>query len=399
MSEARAEAVSAERGARALSAGSVWRLLGAALLTFLLWRGSLALFDLLGLSLTPNMGACRDQWQVFGKGHEFLNGLFRWDASWYLRIARRGYTSFAANESSEVAFYPLLPYLARYLGLVVGGPEIAGLLICNLATLGCIFYLRALGALLFDDKVGRLAVLLLLVFPSSLFLSAFYTESLFICCAAGAMVHFFRGEYLWCGLLGFLAMLTRSTGLALFAALALHVAWRTGTGVERFDVRTLFLLLIPGGLGVFMWMLAHQVGDPLAFTKVMGAWGRHASWPWEGPLRAFAIIDYTLPPDFSRTQRFIDGLSGVAFFAIGVAMAVRRYPVALWAFVVLGTLVPLSTYNVTGMNRYVLGLFPAFLFLARACQGRPELERWLVFSFGFFLAIYSLRFMQCGWAG
>jgi hypothetical protein len=63
------------------------RLLGAVLLTFVVWRGSLFLFDLVGLSLVPSMGACRRQWQLFGKGHELLDGFFRWDAAWYLNIA------------------------------------------------------------------------------------------------------------------------------------------------------------------------------------------------------------------------------------------------------------------------------------------------------------------------
>jgi len=84
---------------------------------------------------------------------------------------------------------------------------------------------------------------------------------------------------------------------------------------------------------------------------------------------------------------------------LALVMALKRQPTALWAFVGSATLLPLLTFNLTGMNRYVLVLFPAFLFLAQVCQRRPELERWLIFASAFFLAIYSLRFMQCGWAG
>ena len=66
---------------RALSApDSGVRLLVLAVLTFAIWRGSLFAFDLVGLSLVPNMGRCRGQWQVFGEGHEFWNGFFRWDS-------------------------------------------------------------------------------------------------------------------------------------------------------------------------------------------------------------------------------------------------------------------------------------------------------------------------------
>src|SRR6185436_12814034 len=115
------------------------------------------------------------------------------------------------------------------------------------------------------------AVIFLLVFPSSLFLSAFYTESLFICLASGAMYHYFRRQFLWCGLLGCGAMLTRSTGLPLFGALALDLGWQCYRRAERWQWRMLLLLLIPAGLGLFMLMLQYQVGDPLAFAKVLDA--------------------------------------------------------------------------------------------------------------------------------
>jgi hypothetical protein len=103
--------------------------------------------------------------------------------------------------------------------------------------------------------------------------------------------------------------------------------------------------------------------------------------------------------NFNKTQRFLDAAFALTFLAIGAAMAATRQRIALSAFVVLGMLLPLSTYALAGMNRYCLGLFPAFLFLAWLCQKRPELERWMIFASTLLLAIYSVRFMQCGWVG
>jgi mannosyltransferase PIG-V len=370
----------------------------AALLTFVIWRGSLFAFDLLGLSLTPNMGGCRKQWQVFGKAHPFLNGLFRWDSGWYLNIATRGY-SYRPDSASSVAFYPLLPYLSRYLGLLVGGVPLAGLLIANAATVGAIYYLRRLGNLLGGDAVGKLATILLLVYPTSLFLSSFYTEGLFVCLAAGSMYHYFRERYLWCGLLGMLAMLTRSTGLVLFVALALDLGARLYRRELKPRISMAALLLIPAGLALFMAMQLHQVGDAFAFSKTMTHWGRHAAWPWTGIVDAFAGTDFTFSVNFAKTQRFIDAVFALVFLGIGAWMAARRERIALWVFVVLGMLLPLSTYALAGMNRYSLGLFPAFIFLAQVCQKYPGLERWLIYASTLFLAVYSLRFMQCGWVG
>jgi hypothetical protein len=385
--------------ARVAALDRTWlRWIGAALLTFVVWRGSLFLFDLVGLSLVPSMGDCRKQWQVFGKGHELLDGFFRWDAGWYLGIAKRGY-SFYEHKASSVAFYPLFPYLARYLGKPIGSAPVAGLVIVNAATVGAIYYLRRIGALLHGEAVGKLASILLLVFPTSLFLSAFYTEALFIFLAAGSMFYYLRGSYLWCGALGFLAMLTRSTGLVLFVALVADLCVGLYRRERQLEPKMAALLLIPAGLCVFMFMQYVQVGDPLAFSKTMKHWGRHAVWPWEGIVQALRKTDYTFPLSFGRTQRFLDAAFALAFLGIGVAMAIQKQRIALWVFVLLGMLLPLSTYTLAGTNRYCLGLFPAFIFLAKLCHERPGLERWLIFVSSLLLAVYSLRFMHCGWVG
>jgi hypothetical protein len=390
---------SSAASSRALSAADSWlHLLGRAVLTFAIWRGSLFAFDLIGLSLVPNMGPCRGQWQVFGDGQAFWNGFFRWDSGWYLGIVRRGYT-YSPDGTSSVAFYPLLPYLTRYLAQVIGSVPVAGLLITNGATIGAIYFLRRLGTLLYGEAVGKLASVLLLVFPTSLFLSAFYTESLFVCLAAGSMYFFCRERYLWCGLLGLAAMLTRSTGVALFAALTLDLLWSWYRGRQRPSLRALALLLIPAGLGAFMLILYLQVGDPLAFSGVMKSWGRVPSWPWANLIHTLRKNDYSFPVDFAKTQRFLDAAFALGFIAAGTVMALTRARIALWAFVLLGILLPLSTYALAGTNRYALGLFPVFIFLAQLCQKRPGLERYLVFVSSLLLGVYSLRFMHCGWVG
>jgi len=373
-------------------------LLASAVLMFVVWRGTLFAFDLFGLSLTPGMGKCQPNWQVFGPDHPLLNGFFRWDSGWYLNIAKRGYR-YHEDGTSSVAFYPLVPYLARYLGSVTGGVPVAALIIVNAATVGAIYYLRRLGALLYGDAVGKLASILLLVYPTSLFLASFYTEAPFVFLAAASMYFYFRERYLLCGVFGCLAMLTRSTGLVLFAAYGADVCWRLYRRETRLRLSMLSLLLIPAGLGLFMFMQYYQVGDALAFSKTMKYWGRHPAWPWAGIVDALHGTYFDFPVNFKKTQRFLDAAFALVFLGIGAAMALTRQRVALWVFVILGMLLPLSTYALAGMNRYSLGLFPAFIFLAQLCQARPALERWLIYVSSLFLAVYSLRFMQCGWAG
>ena len=370
-----------------------------ALALFAAFRGALVVFDYVGLHvMTRDMGTCRPQWEPFGPEHAFWNGFFRWDGGWYRSIALFGY-KYRPGAPSSVAFYPLYPYLARWLGVVVGGPFVAGLVIANLSTLGGIYYLLRLGRHAFDDAVAERAAVQLLVFPTSFFLSSFYTEGLFFVLAAGSMFHFYRGRYVTSGVLGGLSMLARSSGLVLFAALALDLGLDLYKRRQRFRWQMLGLLLIPAGLGAFMLLLQHEVGDPLAFMKVMSNWGRVRSLPWVPLIDAFRKLTPLLPDRFDDSQQVLDALTALAFLGIGVAMVRERYPVAMSVLVLGGVLMPLSTYVLASMGRYVLALFPAFYYLGSKCKEHPRLERFLIFASTFFLALYGIRFMRCGFAG
>lgn len=365
---------------------------------FATFRCALFVFDYVGMHLVPRVGTCRPQWEVFGPDYEYWNGFFRWDSGWYRNIVLNGYR-YKAEAPSSVAFYPLFPYLSRWLGVVLGSPFVAGLVISNVATIGGLYYLLRLGAEKFDEAIAERAAVLLLVFPTSFFLSAFYTEGLFFGLAAASMFYFFRGRYVACGLLGGLSMLTRSSGVVLFGALALDLAYDLYRKRLRFHPGMLGLLFVPLGLGVFMLILKVQVGDPFAFMKVMVHWNRGHALPWVPLFRAFGKLTPLLPERFEDAQEVLDALTAIGFLGIGAAMVRKGYPIAMSTLVLGGVLFPLTTDKLESMGRYVLCLFPTFYFLGKECSGRPRLERFLLFASVFFLALYTLRFIRCGFAG
>ncbi|HEX4335066.1 MAG TPA: mannosyltransferase family protein [Polyangiaceae bacterium] len=375
------------------------RTLLLAVASFAAFRGALFVFDYVGMHLVPrDLGVCRPQWDPFGAEHPFWNGFFRWDGGWYRNIVLNGYR-YRPGAPSSVAFYPLFPYLARWLGVVLGSPFAAGLVISNLATIGGLYYLLRLGQDRFDLAVAERAAVLLLVFPTSFFLSAFYTEGLFFVFAAGSMFYFYRGRYVTSGALGGLSMLARSSGLVLFLALAADLAFSLYKKRTPFRWQMLGLFLIPLALALFMAFLNHEVGDPLAFMKVMSNWGRVRSLPWVPLIDALKKLTPLLPEHFDDAQEIVDALTAIGFLAIGVAMVREKYPVAMSVMVLAGVLMPLSTYVLASMGRYVLALFPAFYFLGKKSKEHPHLERFLLFASAFFLALYGIRFIRCGFAG
>lgn len=292
----------------------------------------------------------------------------RWDATWYLSIAERGYT-FDPHGPSSVAFFPLLPMLIRGLTPVVGNPPIAGLLVANLAALGATLALWRWVRAEADPPAAERAALWLLVYPFSFFLHAVYAESLFFLCATLALAASARGRRLAAGLWGGLAATARPMGVLLAPALAWGL-WRDWRGGRPLAARDVIAVLLPGaGLAAYMAYLWLVVGDPLAFWTAHRV-GWQVQWRWtvpewllEGPgvlmrlVRVHtytylaAAVDLVLPAVFAlltvQVFRRLGGVAGV-YTSLAVAVAVffapeslgREFLAAPPAFAVLGLVRP-----------------------------------------------------------
>ena len=157
-----------------------------------------------------------------GFGDVVLSPLAHWDAVWFLGIADTGYPS---AESPRTAFFPLYPLLIRGVGELGGGSRgallIAAYLVSLAALLGALVLLYRLTALELGRRAAAPAVLLLCLFPASLFLGAPYSESLFLLCSLGAFYAARTGRWAWAGAAAGAASATRSAGLLLLLPLAL----------------------------------------------------------------------------------------------------------------------------------------------------------------------------------
>ncbi len=368
------------------------------LLIFLVWRGALFLFDFIGMSYTfERTNNSNKDYQAYPqKERYFLDGWFRWDSGWYKRIAERGY--YIEGHQSDVAFFPLFPYLSRYLGYIVGSHFLAGFLISNFSTLFAIFFMYLIALSMTDEERAKRAVILLLLFPASFFLSAYYTEGLFLLTITGSTYFFLRKNYFLSGIFGMAAMLTRSTGIILFIAFGLYLFYQLIRKREKFSFSMLFLLLIPSGLIVFMLMLKFQVGDPFAFSKFQAGWGRHFVFPLFTPFIELYRVNWSFPRDDVNIQKFMEAVTSLFFLVIALIMILKKYHPVLSMLVLFGVLMPLSTGKVMSMIRFATVLFPAFYYLSDLCEDR-RIERFIIFMFAFFLAIFNLRFLNWFWAG
>jgi Mannosyltransferase (PIG-V) len=284
----------------------------------------------------------------------------RWDAEHYLGVAHLGYSG------TEFAFFPLYPALIRIVGAFTGSELIAGLIISNAASFFGLLYLYKLVEHEYNRHVAQRATFYVSIFPTAIFFSAVYSESLFFCLTVASFYYVRERRWITAGIFGCLAALTRSEGILLAAPLFIEwvVAAKEG-GREFFRywvddvVRPLVgLALVPLGLALYMaycWVLT---GDPLRFSHVQSHWGRHFTPPWVSVANTVTKMLHA-----HATQTIANESLELAFTAlmlVTLVVGVRRMRLSYTVYMALSILIPMSTGSLMSMPRFALVLFPMF---------------------------------------
>ena len=320
-----------------------------------------------------------------------FDSFVRWDAGWYWRIATQGY--YIHGRQSDVAFFPGFPYLTRAFSMLTGDVWSAGLWVSNLALLASICFVYGVARHYLNERDARRSALWVLMFPTSLFFSAFYSEALFLLTVAATFYFYEREQLLFAGLCGCAAAFTRSTGVLLFPALALGVLHRADYKLRNVSPKVLFLLLIPAGIGLVAYLQYREVGDPLAFVKVQAAWGRSSMSPFATLMHQ--VQDIGKSPD--GVQVAFDCIAVLGLFAV-VAASLHTLDLAHSAFAALSVLVPLSSGLVLSMERFAACVVPLYLVLGRATRA-PLVERYAIYVATLSLALHTILYANWFFAG
>jgi hypothetical protein len=338
-----------------------------------------------------------------GLAYWFVEPLRNWDGLWYRLIALEGYAG--GTQSAKAAFWPLLPWSMRGGSILTGWTvDSVGYLIANLSFLGALLVLYRLISLDYGDPaVARRALWAMALFPTALFFSAVYTESLFLFLSASAL-YLWRRDMLWlAGLVSIGAALSRSGGVFLVLPF-LVLLWDR----HRQDWRGYWPGIIPAfmpalGPGIFAAVLQREQGNPNAFIDVQEQWNRYSALPWE-TLRCAVSTCHRLggEPDgiswgwlsdlwqhpswatvTSQEWRVDVANSDVLELAVTIlflALAViglKVLPLYQTVWILPALLIPLlqpsEVHALMSMPRFVLVLFPLFIVLGMLL--RPRLLR------------------------
>ena len=332
-----------------------------------------------------------------GSLYDWLAIWSRWDAPHYLDIARMGYVS-QGVEARWIVFYPLYPWLVRVAAFVLRDELLAAFFVSGVASVAAGVLLYRLARLDETEEAARASVFYLLVFPTAYFLHIGYTESLFLALALGAFAAA-RARCWWlAGLLGGLAAMTRINGLLLLPALVFEAREEYAeAGRGRAARGWLWLLLVPAGFGVYLFINWWVLGDPRAFLDAQGNyWYKSLTWPWVGIGEAWSAVWGREPSEAQMV-----GWQEVFFVLLGLGMTVwawlrLRTSYAVW--MTCNWLLWTSTKFVLSVPRYTLVLFPMFILLARLRVSRPAWGAAVVVWSLLFFALFAARFAQGYWA-
>ncbi len=333
--------------------------------------------------------------------------LLRWDAGWYLKIAREGY-SYNGNDLTQqpIVFYPLYPALSKLVASAFGISAAAALLtVSNLSILLTALLFYKLVKDEYGHEVGLLATAALCLFPTSLFFSAGYTESLSLLLIATFFLLLKKGHFLPASIAAGCVMATRSTGIILCAPLLLELWRNRGREARRaIPLALTCVVLATSGLWLYMIYLWAAFGRPLAFTTDMQAWGEGTAIGTElfravtlQPFRHLADI-WKFGPDPNTLSPWI--------FLLSLSLIIcfrKRLTTSLFIYALGVLLLPYFTLSgsvgFVSFTRYVLLAFPLFIIAGRIFQERV----WLGFSIiglsAAMLFMYTAFYAQWYWAG
>jgi hypothetical protein len=367
------------------------------------------------IALAPGSAAERGQpsivhpfgsWPAHGLWDFFLSPLVRWDALWYLQIARDGYDPSTAEgiaRAGRPAFFPVYPLLIHALGgfASTGAAVVAAYAISAAALLAALYLLHRLVALELGVEIARTTVMLVAFAPMAFFFSAPYTESLFLLETVGAVYAARTGRFAAAGVLGAVASATRNTGVLVLVPLAvLYLYGDRPTATVRELLRrampsrrpgpaVMWLALVPAGLVVYSLYLRQTVGDTQAWRRAQIFFGhKDVTTPFEGIRRAIVAGWHAIQGSVPHDLRFplIVELVFIALALVALVGVFRRLPAAyaLYSLAALlpATMSPVVDEPLRSMPRYTVVVFPLFMWAARACERRRMTQGALIASAG-----------------
>ena len=284
---------------------------------------------------------------------------FRWDAAFYLDIATHGY-----GADYSTAFFPLYPLLGHIASRASGFPiHLTLLVLANVFFILAVLVLFDLVRREWNDETALVAVAGLSFFPSTVFLSAGYAESLFLLLALITFRYLHDGKVWSAAFFAGLASASRPLGFLLALSVVVDSILRTRNHSGRTVICSLLLGLVSvWGLLGYAGYLGLTFGHPLMFASAQFLWHGPVEPLWgHMPWRMVQLVVTS-----GSREAMVNGVFFLSFTVLtllGVRLLPARYTVfSIGALCLLYWRAPYVLFF--SANRHVLSIVPVYLTLA-----------------------------------
>lgn len=360
--------------------------------SFVVWKAVIFLAIIIGFGLFPMVSQNLKYTYVFslGKQDTLWNSLFfsgvNFDGQHYLYIAQRGYVE-------EGRFMPVFPFLIYMISL---GQNVVWAAISSVTLVNVIFFvdLVLLFKILksqFSEKIAKLSVVSLLVFPTSYYWGSVYSESVFLLVSLGFFYFLDKGKLVFAGVLAVLLTLTRVVGVAALPVV-FGVMW-----LRNWFWALVSLPLLLCGLAAYSVYNQVKWGQAFYFIQSHGDLGnsREVANVILLPQTVWRYIKILLEVPIFSHAGFVAAVELSSFIFV-ICLLLWGWKKLNWKYLVYSVvvvLVPALSGTFLGLSRYVLVAFPLYILIAFACKSRSFKYLYFSFSLGL-LVLLTLMFSR-----
>ncbi len=321
--------------------------------------------------------------------HRLLDIWGRWDTGWYLKIVTQGYliNNSLASTQSNLAFFPLYPYLVRGLKMLLPVPFhsqsfilLVGVIVSNILFLAALFLLwKLIKEIGWEDEIARRSVFFVLLFPTGFIFSCFYSEATFLCLSVAAFYAAVKKSWAIAGLLGGLLALTRPLGILILAPITWLYLDSIDWNIKRITWNLAWLMLVPAAFFAYLLCIYYLTGDFLAPLTIQSAWNRSFTSPWVALINSIKLEPYIAPFDLLFT---------LGFFLLGVYAFFLFRSKSYGVYIILLVVPTLFSGLLQSNSRYMSVIFPAFIVLASLSR-----HRWVKIALSMLFFTLQVLFM------
>lgn len=338
-----------------------------------------------------------------GLSNYIKNPLFwalgNYDGEHYVSIARLGYGF------GEQAFFPLYPLLISILTKIFGsslaGFNLSGVIISLASFFAGLVGFYKLLKLDFSEKISRYSVIALLVFPTSFYFSAVYTESLFFMLCIWAI--YFARQKMWLVSSLFALLLTATRFVGVIIIPIIFVEWLVSVWKIKDWYKKIpwALILSPLGLLSYMSYLWTKVHDPFAFFNTLSSFGEQRSSHLILLPQVFYRYVIKILPNLHTTfwpviyTTYFEFFIGFIFLLL-ICFSFKKLRLSYWLILFFGYLIPTFSGSFSSLPRYVLVLFPVYILTAGLVK-KHKAVFFAITTISFILLVVSLSLFARGY--